>query len=156
MESNGPSSFKNRGAQPNDQNGGLFFPLFYSIIGAQMPNVYDIDQTSWTAWKSTLSKQRAPSVYFRVKQLTDLILQNSASSNPIGSNIFYFFFFSPYVLTMNPTHYHLEVQAKPKKMAPKNRCYFQHLWEKRNYPMTFFLNSHCGLSRSLRSNDDRC
>ena len=105
MESNGPSSFKNRGAQPNDQNGGLFFPLFYSIIGAQMPNVYDIDQTSWTAWKSTLSKQRAPSVYFKVKQLTDLMLQKSAGSNPIGSNIFYFFFFSPYVLTMNPTIY---------------------------------------------------
>ena len=34
---------------------------------------------------------------------------------------------------------HIEVQAYPKKMTPKNRCYFLHLWEKRDYPMTFFF-----------------
>ena len=50
-------------------------------------------------------------------------------------------------------HYHLEVQANPKEIAQKNRCYFLHLWEKQDYAMTFFLYSHLGLSRSLRSND---
>ena len=42
MESNGPSSIKNRSAYPNDQNGGLFFSIMLPYIGAQMPNVYDI------------------------------------------------------------------------------------------------------------------
>ena len=53
-------------------------------------------------------------------------------------------------------HYHLEVQANPKKIVQKNWSYFYHVWDKRDYPMTFFfLNSHLGLSRSMRSNDDR-
>ena len=43
-----------------------------------------------------------------------------------------------------------------KKIAQKNRCYFKHLWEKQDDPMTFFLNSHLGLLRSLRSHDDGC
>ena len=50
-------------------------------------------------------------------------------------------------------HYHLKVQAN---FVQKNRCYFQYLWEKRDYPMTFFLNFQLGLSRSLRLNDLRC
>ena len=35
-------------------------------------------------------------------------------------------------------HYHLEVQATPQKIVQKTRFYFQHLWEKRYYPMTYF------------------
>lgn len=52
-------------------------------------------------------------------------------------------------------HYHLEVQANPKKLAQKNQCYFQYLWEKRDYPMTFFSNSLFVLSRLLRSNEKK-
>ena len=36
-------------------------------------------------------------------------------------------------------HYHLQVQANSKKIAQKKRCYFQYLWEKRDYSMTFFF-----------------
>ena len=34
-------------------------------------------------------------------------------------------------------HYHLEVQANPQKKFTKKQCYFLHLWEKQDYPMTF-------------------
>ena len=53
-------------------------------------------------------------------------------------------------------HYHLVLQANSKKNCTKNKCYFLHLWEKRDYPMTFFLNSHLGLLRLLRLNNVRC
>ena len=35
-------------------------------------------------------------------------------------------------------HYHLEVQANPKKKMAQKKCYFQHLWEKRDYHDIFY------------------
>ena len=72
---------------------------------------------------------------------------------PYVLHVYYFLGNLPPTRLYIPTHYHLQDQANPKKMAQKNWCYFWHLWEKRDYPMTFFFNSHCGLLRSLRSND---
>jgi hypothetical protein len=40
-------------------------------------------------------------------------------------------------------------------MAQKKGCYFYHLWEKWDYAVIFILNSHLGLSKSLRLNDNR-
>ena len=131
MESNGPSSIKNRSAYPNDQNGGLFFSIMLPYIGAQMPNVYDIHQTPWTAWKSTLSKQRTPSGYFRVNRLTDLMLQNSASSNLIGSNIFYLRAYNePYYIRHNlesikNRNLRLRVKKNGKKCRHLQNSYLQ-------------------------------
>ena len=49
--------------------------------------------------------------------------------------------------------YHLEVKANPPKMDKKTDAIFSIYGSNE---ITFFLNSHLGLSRSLRSNDDRC
>ena len=49
-------------------------------------------------------------------------------------------------------HYHLQVQANPKKIGQKKKdCFFLASMGDRDYAMTFFLNFHLGLSRSLRS-----
>ena len=72
------------------------------------------------------------------------------------SNLIFIFYHEAIKITHDVLHYYLEVQANPKKCtAQKTRCYFQHLWEKQDYPMTFLLNSQLGLSRSLRLNDLR-
>ena len=52
-------------------------------------------------------------------------------------------------------HYHLQVKANLKKIVQKEGHYFYHLWEKRDYAMTFFLNSQLGLSRLLRWNENQ-
>ena len=43
------------------------------------------------------------------------------------------------IYVMQFRHYHLKVQANPKNNSIKN-----HLWEKRDYPMSFFKDSHLG------------
>ena len=54
-----------------------------------------------------------------------------------------------------PLGYHFEVQANPnKKLQKKPDAIFSIHGKKHDYPMTFFLNSHLGPSRSWRSNDD--
>ena len=61
---------------------------------------------------------------------------------------------TPFCAFLN--HYHLEVQAKPKKWHQKTDAIFSIYGRNGIIPWHFFLNSHLGLSRSLRSNDDRC
>ena len=48
-----------------------------------------------------------------------------------------------------PLHYHLEVQANPQKIVHKNWCYFQHLWENWNYPMTIGTLGSFVIQRSI-------
>ena len=51
---------------------------------------------------------------------------------------------------------HLKVQANPPKLAQKKMMLFLASMGEWDYPLTFFLNSHLGLSRSFRSNDCWC
>ena len=53
----------------------------------------------------------------------------------------------------NTPHYHLQVQAKPKKIAQKKTLLFlASMGETGLCHDIFFLNSHLGLLRSLRIN----
>ena len=53
-------------------------------------------------------------------------------------------------------HYHLELQANPKKIVQKTDAIFSIYGRNGIIPWHFFFNSHLGLSRLLRSNDNRC